>query len=101
VFDSQRGPEVLLISTVSRPGLGPIQCCTQSMPCVLSRKAKRPGLEANNLSQSGAQESMRIAINTLVSVFKAWYLVTGTSPLLDRKTALKALAFFHIKSKLT
>jgi hypothetical protein len=53
-FDSRQQKEIFLVSTLSRPALGPIQPLTQCISGVLSPGIKRPEREADHSPPSSA-----------------------------------------------
>jgi hypothetical protein len=64
-FDFRQGQEIFLLSTASRPALGPTQPPIQSVPGVLSPGVKRPGRDADHSPPSRAEFKKSGATPTL------------------------------------
>jgi hypothetical protein len=74
-FDSRQGQEYLF-ATVSREALRPTHPAVQWIPGALSSGVKRPGREADHLSQSNAGFRMRGGVPLYTQyVFMLWYLI--------------------------
>jgi hypothetical protein len=55
VFESRQGIGIFLLTTVSRPALGPTQSPIHWVPGALSLGIKRPGCEADHSPPSSAE----------------------------------------------
>jgi hypothetical protein len=54
-FNSQQGKKFFLLTTASRPTLGPTQPLIQWVQCAVSLRLKRPGREADHSPPSSAE----------------------------------------------